>query len=329
MAKRSPDDRAYITYGDIKLPVSLYFERRRNTRISIGTETIHLRLPGNLSRGELKDQVEWAEKWLFKRFEKSPLLLERFKLIQFRHGDRIQILSDVYVIHLKLEDKKSSTARLDGNDIYIGLADGMDQKNRHKAIQALIHKILCRKYLSFFKKRILELNDKYFRAEYDSIKVKYINSKWGSCSTAGEIILSSKLLLCPAWVRDYVIVHELAHLIEHNHSPAFWETVASALPDYEKAEAWLNNEGTGVEVRPLSRLHMPTNLLSDIDPEVTLPKEKAKVKEKPSLEPIESAAEKNVVPEIIKPEIPKTSDTKVDKVVKKEISNAGEQLSLF
>lgn len=264
MAKKIPTDRAFIVHGDLKVPVAIYFEARRNTRISIGAEVVHLRLSNRLSKAELQDQIAWAEKWLHRRFEKAPALLERFKTIHFKQGDRIRIMHDTFVIHVHNVDKKSSSAQLNGNDIHLTLAHDLSEKSRHKSIQTLLHKILCKRYLTKIQQRVADLNERYFRRPYRSVQIKYIHSKWGSCSTDGEIILSSKLLLCPNWVIDYVIVHELAHLIEHNHGPRFWKQVAQALPNYERAEKWLNEHGSGLEIKPLARLEMPARMMTSI-----------------------------------------------------------------
>jgi hypothetical protein len=67
--------------------------------------------------------------------------------------------------------------------------------------------------------------------------------RWGSCSPNGHICLNWRLVTMPAWVRDYVLVHELMHLKRLDHSRKFWKLVAAAYPDYEAARAWLRHEG--------------------------------------------------------------------------------------
>jgi predicted metal-dependent hydrolase len=65
----------------------------------------------------------------------------------------------------------------------------------------------------------------YFQKPIKSVNLKYNLSNWGSCSTKGNINLSTRLLFAPDDVIDYVIIHELAHLLEMNHSPHFWAIV--------------------------------------------------------------------------------------------------------
>jgi hypothetical protein len=68
-------------------------------------------------------------------------------------------------------------------------------------------------------------------------------SRWGSCSSAGQLSFSWRLILAPPFVLDYVAAHEVAHLIEMNHGPRFWRLVAEALPRYEEARVWLRIHG--------------------------------------------------------------------------------------
>ena len=70
-------------------------------------------------------------------------------------------------------------------------------------------------------------------------RVRDQRTRWGSCSTRGVINLNWRLVQTPEFVRDYIIVHELMHLREMNHSPRFWRHVAEAFPRHEEAEKWL------------------------------------------------------------------------------------------
>ena len=71
------------------------------------------------------------------------------------------------------------------------------------------------------------------------ITVRNQRSRWGSCSRRGTISLNWRLVQTPAFVRDYLVLHELAHLREMNHSPRFWNEVARLCPDFLEAERWL------------------------------------------------------------------------------------------
>ncbi|SFV38085.1 hypothetical protein SAMN05216456_3251 [Devosia crocina] len=75
------------------------------------------------------------------------------------------------------------------------------------------------------------------------IKLRSQSSRWGSCSSTGSINYNWRLILAPPFVLDYVAAHEVAHLVEMNHSPAFWAVVTQTLPDMERGRAWLKAHG--------------------------------------------------------------------------------------
>ncbi|MEK9132195.1 MAG: YgjP-like metallopeptidase domain-containing protein [Patescibacteria group bacterium] len=75
--------------------------------------------------------------------------------------------------------------------------------------------------------------------KFKSIAITKAESRWGSCSPSGAIHFSWKLIMAPIEVIDYVVVHELAHIPEKNHSARFWNKVAAVLPDYKERKKWL------------------------------------------------------------------------------------------
>lgn len=78
------------------------------------------------------------------------------------------------------------------------------------------------------------------------ISVKDTRSRWGSCSADGNLAFSWRLVFASPDILDYVAAHEVAHLVEMNHSPAFWATVERTCPDWKRARRWLRNEGAGL-----------------------------------------------------------------------------------
>lgn len=78
---------------------------------------------------------------------------------------------------------------------------------------------------------------------YNRIAIKETKTRWGSCSAKGNLNFHWKLILMPAEILDYVVVHELAHLKEMNHSPRFWAQVEKMLPDYRQRRRWLKEHG--------------------------------------------------------------------------------------
>jgi predicted metal-dependent hydrolase len=80
------------------------------------------------------------------------------------------------------------------------------------------------------------------------IRISSARTRWGSCSTKGTLSFTWRLIMAPLDVVDYVVVHELCHLKELNHSKAFWAQVEAILPDYKRRRAWLKKNGNSLRL---------------------------------------------------------------------------------
>lgn len=78
---------------------------------------------------------------------------------------------------------------------------------------------------------------------YQKITIREQKTRWGSCSSKGNLNFNWRLVLAPEGVLDYVVVHELAHRREMNHSPRFWKIVADIMPEYQQYRDWLRHYG--------------------------------------------------------------------------------------
>ncbi|MEL6841412.1 MAG: SprT family zinc-dependent metalloprotease [Pseudomonadota bacterium] len=89
-------------------------------------------------------------------------------------------------------------------------------------------------------------SDRYAQAlgrRYSRLSIRDTRSRWGSCSSTGTLMYSWRLIMAPPAVLDYVAAHEVAHLIEMNHSSAFWNVVVRLCPDYAQHRQWLRDHG--------------------------------------------------------------------------------------
>jgi hypothetical protein len=86
---------------------------------------------------------------------------------------------------------------------------------------------------------VVEREAARLRLSYNSVAIRDQKTRWGSCSSRGNLSFSWRLVLCPPEVLEYVVVHELLHLRQHNHSKAFWRLLDAALPGWREHSAWL------------------------------------------------------------------------------------------
>lgn len=88
----------------------------------------------------------------------------------------------------------------------------------------------------------------FLGVSYDRIRIAGQKTRWGSCSSNKTLSFNWKLMLAPPKVLDYVVVHEVCHLGEMNHSPRFWALVESLMPDYKQQRKWLKDNGHTLEL---------------------------------------------------------------------------------
>ena len=84
---------------------------------------------------------------------------------------------------------------------------------------------------------------------YGRITIRNQKTRWGSCSREGNLNFNCLLMMTPPEVLDYVVIHELAHRMEMNHSSRFWMQVEKVIPDYRKQRKWLKEHGSGLMLR--------------------------------------------------------------------------------
>lgn len=104
---------------------------------------------------------------------------------------------------------------------------------------------LADRALEYIPKRA-EYYSKLIGVDYGRITIRNQKTRWGSCSAKGNLNFNCLLMLAPPEVIDYVVVHELCHRKEMNHSRAFWNEVAKVIPDYKSSVLWLKKEGSTI-----------------------------------------------------------------------------------
>lgn len=118
----------------------------------------------------------------------------------------------------------------------------IDERSKLEKITFEQIKELADQAVEYIPKRV-----KYYAEKenfvYNKITIKNLVSRWGSCSTKGNLNFNCLLMLMPDYVIDYIVVHELCHLREMNHSEKFWAEVEKIMPDYQRAELWLKQNG--------------------------------------------------------------------------------------
>lgn len=230
-------DKIIVEGKDYKVFIS--FEKRDNSRVSIGRTGVHLRIPLSMPREEQFKEALRLKRWAMEKIKE--------KLPEFKHkgsrtygeGDKLQVGNEEYTLHLEFKEKQSSSVRIAGNELFFTISNALPEEKQRKHISVLASRIIGARKLPYITQKIHELNAKHFNVPVKKIFLKYNQTNWGSCSHQGNINISTRVLFAPDEVIDSVCIHELAHRKELNHSDAFWQLVEKAMPDYKEKDKWL------------------------------------------------------------------------------------------
>lgn len=242
---RSRQTRTSVRWHGIHLPLLIIEERRIDTRVSIGKTSAYLRLPYTAGKEYKQEKLIWAKKWLLETLQEKPDLAQRWKNKEYRSGQIIKTAFKHYELVLSTgKGKATGTVHVAGSQLILTLPK-LEENDYYTRdfITTLISRGISSDLLPEFTARVHAYNRLYYKEKVNSVRLKYVHSRWGSCATNGNLNFSSKILLAPVNIMDSVIIHELAHLKEMNHGDRFWRWVEKGDPDYLKHEAWLKKHG--------------------------------------------------------------------------------------
>jgi len=221
------------------LPVHIVLDLLRGHRYSMNARSIRMRLPVYLTELQLEEHLKACAVWVEETMEKKPDFRAAYFGKVHQHGEILNVGERRYVLDIGFKERATNTARMIGDTICLELNPKLNDFQRARVSKTLLSRIIARDFQGEITHRVLEWNDRTFRMPIQSINLKYNHSNWGSCSSKGNVNLSTRLLFAPKPVQDYVILHELAHLVELNHSERFWALVERFMPDYKEKEQWL------------------------------------------------------------------------------------------
>lgn len=213
--------------------------RNKHSRAVCRGDTIIIRLAKNLSRTEEQEHIQN----LLRRMT-HLVLEEREKTVvdPFRHllngGQSLTVtLATGKKVHFTLipGTRTRAVKTMRGWNVEIS------PQIRRSALHRFLWSLLVRTESARIEELVHSLNRETYRVRVSEVRLGFATTQWGSCSPKGVIMLNAALLFVPPSLLKYVIVHELAHRLQANHSPAYWRTVENAMPNYKKAYETLQN----------------------------------------------------------------------------------------
>ncbi|HBX23833.1 MAG TPA: M48 family peptidase [Desulfotomaculum sp.] len=195
--------------------------------------------PLNCGTNVLDGFVKEKTMWIRERLQHLENLAGCRVPREFVSGEKLFFMGDQYTLLVK-ESNGDQNVLIQDREIHVAISDVENSPG------VVVKNILVKWYKGRARQLInarVDLFAATIEQKPTAIKIKQQKSRWGSCSARGNLNFNWKLVMAPIEIIDYVVVHELCHLIRLDHSAEFWHLVASLMPDYKKKRQWLREFG--------------------------------------------------------------------------------------
>lgn len=221
---------------DLKIDKLIRTNRKSFSIVINSDAKLIIRAPLDASEETINKILNKKRRWIIKN---QKLAQERYSKIpkkEIKNGEGFYYLGKIYTLQI-INNKNE-----DYEDIYI---DGKYLYINKNQVNEGINKII-----EWYKNEAIKIIEsrvkKYSKIsglEYNKVRITNANKHWGSCTSYNNLNFSWKLIMATLEVIDYVVVHELCHIEEKNHSKDFWNKIKVIMPNYENHKNWLKNYG--------------------------------------------------------------------------------------
>ena len=233
-----------IKIGNKKIEYRLIRTKRKTIGIYIRPgEGVLIRAPQRISNKKIQEVLFKKSNWIITKLEEVSKVLPPPVPLKFVNGEQIPYLGEYYELRIQSNGDKKGVI-IDFDKIYFNIF--INKNIEYKDKRNLVKDSLIRWYRKQAGCKINERVEKY--QEYIgkkpvNIRIKNQKTIWGSCSSRGNLNFNWKLIMAPLPVLDYIVVHELVHLLYPNHSRRFWDFVEEIIPEYRDRKEWLKING--------------------------------------------------------------------------------------
>jgi predicted metal-dependent hydrolase len=181
---------------------------------------------------EINRFVQEKQNWIHKTIQRHKEEAIKNKAREYITGEMFYYLGESFPLETFFEKNERKGLVFWGNRFYLNTADAAEKGMSY--------------FVSWYKKKAkqhlrqrVDFFSRELKPREKSVKITSAEKRWGSCSAEDNLSFSFRLIMAPPAIIDYVIVHELMHIKEKNHSPKFWKLVEAIVPEYKTHRSWL------------------------------------------------------------------------------------------
>ena len=219
-------------------------ERSKSASIEIDGDIVKVTVPKNLSNIRIDELIRNRTVWIRQKLKIQTETIQP-KSKEYVNGETFTYLGRNY--RLKCVSDIVGDAKFRNGYLTVPVAKDVSDSNSTRSVRASLEEW----YRAHALEKLKEKTKRYasiMGVVPKSVGLKDYKSRWGSCSTTGDITYNWRIIIAPHHIVDYIVVHELCHLLEHNHGHRYWQHVEHIIPNYRGCREWLKVNGTGLRI---------------------------------------------------------------------------------
>jgi len=221
----------------MELPYRLIYSKRKTITITVERDrAVVVRAPEGVDENKVRAVVESKKLWIHEKLKHPQKYNGLSRKKEFVSGETVPYLGRNYRLEIRI-----------GSNEGIHLVGKFVVTSASRERASILFKSW---YIDKARQNIIPRVNRHANnlgVQFNKVLISDLKYSWGSCTPKDNLNFNWKLVKAPMFVIDYVIVHELAHLLEHNHTHRFWGVVRAQVPNYAKAKEWLKEYGELLE----------------------------------------------------------------------------------
>ncbi|TRM11772.1 M48 family metallopeptidase [Lentibacillus cibarius] len=232
-----------LNYGTTAIDYILHRQARADLKISVTlVGGVEVYAPESLNESAINRHLQKKASWILHKIHSLRQVETKITPYELISGEKLPYLGRYYRLKVHRDHMHACRLRFFQGRFVAEVPINMSQDEISQTLKRQLTQWYRRQATKRLHKRAAHFQS-LMNITPNSMQTRTQHKRWGTCTPDGDIYINWRLIMAPADVFDYVIVHELAHLIIQDHSQAFWKVVKSILPNYEKQKEWLRING--------------------------------------------------------------------------------------
>jgi len=220
-------------------------ERRKTASISVKDSIVLITVPLTLSKDKVHEIVRKKKKWIQDKLNYYAQTQNLSKTKEYVSGEGFAYLGRNY--RLKVLNGKLNEVEFKNGKLVVHIPKEYSKRKKENTVKKFLEEWYQERALVKLQEKTQRLARKV-GVEPKSVTIKSYKGRWGSCNAKKELFFNWNIIIAPNRIVDYVVVHELVHIIHHDHGKAYWKRLKSVYPDYEDCKEWLKVNGRDLKV---------------------------------------------------------------------------------